>query len=1405
MKKITLLSIAFMLLTFTIALGQTSLSNSGHYGGLPVINGPAGSSSIELGHINNMAPVVITHSVSQTITPGTVTCNAGGIPDQNSFYRDFDLTNDFGIVNDFTVSSVEFGVEQILGPVSLTLNIYSTAGPFPSGFPGSLTLQGTSNYIVDVPDNLTIVSVPLSATIPAGSIMVYELRINLGATNSFFPGSNAAGQTGVSWIAAPACGISVPTNFSSIGFPNVMMIMNVVGEEVTSGPLSVCSTGNPRPIPAAGTSGLMTPAIASVADVGLIGTNYTLDNITLNGIHTFAGDLEIILVSPAGTRVALCTDNGGSTGLDATANLIFTDASANNITGWDSGAPLANYRAEGGGNTFPVAFGDGPGVDLNTIFAGESINGNWTLEINDDAGGDSGTLNSYCITFNPITTIGDPPVIVCPSDITANNVPGTCGAVANYSALAIDTEDGNITGDIVSTHPSGSTFPVGVTTVTLSVTDSDGNTSTCDFTVTVIDNELPVAVCQDITVDLDPVTGMATITAADIDNGSTDNCGIASMSLDVSSFDCSMTGANTVVMTVTDDSGNISTCTSTVTVQDVTAPEVFCVGGFGIFTESEDFEGATIPTGWTTVIETGSQDWTFGSGDMPLGTDFPTNAAIFDDDAAGSGEVNLARLLSPAYDLTGASNAQLSFDYAIQDFIGSGTFEAEVWDGSAWQQVLFIDDMDVNPVNTGDIDVSAYANAAFQVRFTYDDEGDWAWGAGVDNFLLTYEAASGGGLDVFLDANGMASIDPNDLVTSVNEACGYTITAGGVGGGTMGSLSTLFTSNNGGSAGWTVMYDLTVGPNDIEVTDIDVNIDGTAAFNLDMYTLVGTYVGNEQNAAAWGAPAASGTGTGLGIDQPSNAVLATPVVLSANTTYGIAIVTDSGQNYTNGDGSNQNFSNADLSLSLGSAVAGLFTGSVFSPRVWNGTVHYTVAASSGLDFTCADLGENIIEVTVTDDSGNSSTCMAVVNVIDNIAPVITCGPPVTTVSETVDFEGSSIPSGWTTQINAGSQDWTFGSGDMPIGTDFASNAAIFDDDAAGSGEVNNATLISPVYDISAASTASLSFDYAMQEFAGDGTLTVEVYDGAAWQQILFVDVDTNPVNTGAIDLAAYLNADFQVRFTYDDEGGWAWGAGVDNFELNYSIVPTSNVVEIELGPDGTTSVDPYSLVSNIDEACGIATIAVDVPTVSCADIGGTFMVTVFVSDTSGNIASCIAEVSVVDRLAPELTCPADQTVDPGPGNIFYILPDYFATGEAIADDNCTDPVTDTTQDPAPGTALPDGVHTITFTATDEYGNTSTCSFELTVESVLGVSQNSLDAGVALYPNPASTVVNLVNKTNISLEKMMIYDINGKLVNQTDLRTMQGERAVDVSSLAAGVYVVQIIGDNASTVKRLIKE
>ncbi|HBY66404.1 MAG TPA: hypothetical protein DEG69_00695, partial [Flavobacteriaceae bacterium] len=108
------------------------------------------------------------------------------------------------------------------------------------------------------------------------------------------------------------------------------------------------------------------------------------------------------------------------------------------------------------------------------------------------------------------------------------------------------------------------------------------------------------------------------------------------------------------------------------------------------------------------------------------------------------------------------------------------------------------------------------------------------------------------------------------------------------------------------------------------------------------------------------------------------------------------------------------------------------------------------------------------------------------------------------------------------------------------------------------------------------------------------------------------------------------------------------------------------------------------VIASNDDACGIDTTAVDITEFDCSDIGTPVTVQVFVSDVNGNLSTCFAEVTVVDVMAPVVTCPADQTVDPGEGNLFYEIPDYFATGEASATDNCADTVTITSQDPAPG-------------------------------------------------------------------------------------------------------------------------
>ena len=68
--------------------------------------------------------------------------------------------------------------------------------------------------------------------------------------------------------------------------------------------------------------------------------------------------------------------------------------------------------------------------------------------------------------------------------------------------------------------------------------------------------------------------GNISITAAAIDNGSSDASGLRSLVLSKTNFDCSTIGANEVILTATDNHGNVATATATVTVEDKMAPIV---------------------------------------------------------------------------------------------------------------------------------------------------------------------------------------------------------------------------------------------------------------------------------------------------------------------------------------------------------------------------------------------------------------------------------------------------------------------------------------------------------------------------------------------------------------------------------------------------------------------------------------------------------------------------------------------------------------------------------------------------------------------------------------------------------------------------------------------------------------
>jgi len=100
-------------------------------------------------------------------------------------------------------------------------------------------------------------------------------------------------------------------------------------------------------------------------------------------------------------------------------------------------------------------------------------------------------------------------------------------------------------------------------------------TSTCEGTVVVEDNVAPICNTQDVTISLDE-NGALLINAFVVNDGSVDGCDggpLQSLTVTPFSFNCEDIGENIVVMTAIDMNGNSSTCEATLTIEDTTAPE----------------------------------------------------------------------------------------------------------------------------------------------------------------------------------------------------------------------------------------------------------------------------------------------------------------------------------------------------------------------------------------------------------------------------------------------------------------------------------------------------------------------------------------------------------------------------------------------------------------------------------------------------------------------------------------------------------------------------------------------------------------------------------------------------------------------------------------------------------------
>lgn len=171
--------------------------------------------------------LTLTHSASMDIVDGnSVACAGPTGSSQASYLRTFTLS-DFGIATDFEVDEVAFGIQSLTAEASISVNLYTLEGEFVYA---NMELIGTATQTLD-PQTLTLVTVPVTGTVPPGGMLVVEVEApDLQPQQAaFFVGSNDLGETGDSYAVAPNCDTHEPTPFSTLGAPHVHVVMSVSG------------------------------------------------------------------------------------------------------------------------------------------------------------------------------------------------------------------------------------------------------------------------------------------------------------------------------------------------------------------------------------------------------------------------------------------------------------------------------------------------------------------------------------------------------------------------------------------------------------------------------------------------------------------------------------------------------------------------------------------------------------------------------------------------------------------------------------------------------------------------------------------------------------------------------------------------------------------------------------------------------------------------------------------------------------------------------------------------------------------------------------------------------------------------------------------------------------------------
>ncbi|MCF6306677.1 MAG: M36 family metallopeptidase [Flavobacteriaceae bacterium] len=345
-----------------------------------------------------------------------------------------------------------------------------------------------------------------------------------------------------------------------------------------------------------------------------------------------------------------------------------------------------------------------------------------------------------------------------------------------------------------------------------------------------------------------------------------------------------------------------------------------------------------------------------------------------------------------------------------------------------------------------------------------------------------------------------------------------------------------------------------------------------------------------------------------------------------------------------------------------------------------------------------------------------------------------------------------------------------------------------------------------------------------------------VVDSVFWNftsaEIAGLNVIINGFNITAADLdwtgdgaALTIDCNNSFRRNGDTNSASDWSGicetsdyGVANSDINLGVLgclgdrTVAEVIADQLAPtiaceqDIQISTDTNSCtatgVSLIDptvtDNCAVQSLTNDAP--ASFPLGDTNVIWT-VTDSAGNTNTCTQIVTVVDDVAPEVTCPADSVETINEGDL-YTIPDFTITVSAT--DNCTaSPLI--TQEPIVGTEIGEGDTTITITVTDDAGNVTICTFIITVEFSLSTTDVDYNSAIVLYPNPTNGDVTLLNNSNILIKTVTIFDINGRVINEISINGSNLESNFSIENQATGLYFVKIVSNDFSIIKKIVKK